>query len=162
MIKTVFKKPYVFIFIFIFVLYLILNIILSQFYITIRLIPYYLSTIKWFELVLSEFLSLIIAFLVSTNFTLVYLKWKERKIIKGRTFVASLGAIAGFSTGICTACVSGLFPLIFGFFGVGFSFLSLPLKGIEIQIIVILLLVVNFYFLNKNSSSALHNAGSKK
>ena len=137
-------------FILVFLIYLILNVIFSQFYITIQYIPKYLETIKWQELIISALLSLIIGFLVSLNSILVYLRYKERKNIKKQTFFASLGTIGGFATGVCSACVAGLFPLIFGLFGISFSFLSLPLKGIEIQLLVILILLINLYFLKKH------------
>ena len=69
--------------------------------------------------------------------------------MKKQTALATLGTLEGFATGVCSACVAGLFPLIFGFFGVSFSFLSLPLKGMEIQLLIILILSINLYFLNK-------------
>lgn len=149
MIKQVFKKPYLYYFILIFIIYLTLNIIISQFYITILYIPKYLATLNWLELILSGIFSLIIGILISINAILVYIKYKERKKVKKQTLLASLGTIGGFSTGICSACVAGLFPLIFGLFGISFSFLSLPFKGMEIQLLVILLLIMNLYLLNK-------------
>lgn len=147
MVKQVFKKPNLYFFIFVYISYLILNVIISQFYITARYIPRYLETIKWGELVLSAVLTLIIGFLVALNSVLIYIKIKERKKIKKQTLLASLGTIGGFATGVCTACVAGLFPLIFGLFGVSFSFLSLPFKGIEIQLLIILILATNIYLL---------------
>ncbi|MBI4159058.1 hypothetical protein HY500_02250 [Candidatus Woesearchaeota archaeon] len=150
MIKQVFKKPYLYYFILIFLIYLILNVIFSQFYITIQYIPKYLETIKWQELITSALLSLAIGFLVSLNSLLVYIKYKERKNVKKQGILATLGIMGGFATGVCSACVAGLFPLIFGLFGISFSFLSLPLKGIEIQILVILILLINLYFLKKH------------
>lgn len=150
MIKQVFKKPYVYYFILVFLIYLILNIIVSQFYITIQYIPKYLETIKWQELIFSALLSLTIGFLVSLNSILLYIKYKERKNVKKQGFFAALGAIGGFATGVCSACVAGLFPLIFGLFGISFGFLSLPFKGIEIQLLVVLILLINLHFLKKN------------
>ncbi len=150
MIKQVFKKPYVYYFSLVFLIYLILNIAFSQFYITVQYIPKYLETIKWQELIVSALLSLAIGFLVSLNSILVYLRYKERKNIKKQTFFASLGIIGGFFTGICSACVAGLSPLIFSLFGISFSFLSLPLKGIEIQLLVVLILLINLYLLKKH------------
>ena len=149
MIKTGFKKHYVYYFFLIFFSYLILNVIISEFYVTIQYIPKYLETIKWSELVLSGIFTLIIGFLISVNSILIYLKYKERKNVKKQTLVTSIGTVGGFATGVCTACVAGLFPLIFGLFGVSFSFLSLPFKGMEIQLLIILILSVNLYYLNK-------------
>jgi len=150
LIKQVFKKPYLYYFILIFLIYLILNVIFSQFYITIQYIPKYLETIKWQELIISALLSLAIGFLVSLNSLLVYIKYKEKNNVKKQGILATLGTIGGFATGVCSACVAGLFPLIFGLFGISFSFLSLPLKGIEIQLLVILILLINLYLLKKH------------
>jgi len=149
MIKQVFKKPYLYFFILIFLVYLTLNVIISQFYITIQYIPRYLATLNWTELILSILFSLTIGFLISLNSVLVYIKYKERKRVKKQTFLVSLGTIGGLATGVCSACVAGLFPLLFSIFGISFSFLSLPFKGMEIQLIVILILIANLYFLNK-------------
>ena len=149
MIKQVFKKPNLYLFIFIFLAYLILNIFISRFYITVQYIPYYLETIKWGELLISGLLAAIIGILIAVNMTLIYISWKRRMKMKKQTFLASLGVLGGLITGICSACVAGLFPLLFGLFGVGFSFLSLPLKGIEVQLIVLALLIINLYFLRK-------------
>lgn len=149
MIKKIFRKPYLYYLVLIFLIYIILNIILSQFYITLQYIPRYLETLKWRELILSGVLSLIIGVLVSMNSVVTYIKYKERRDIKKQSLLTGFGAIGGFATGICSACVAGLFPLIFGFFGITFSFLSLPFKGIEIQILVVLILIFNLYLLRR-------------
>ena len=156
MIRSVFKRPWILFFFLVFFIYLSLNIIISQFYVTIQYIPRYLETIKWGELLLSGLFALLIGFLVSLNATLIFMKWKEQRFIKKQTFLTSVGTIGGLATGICTACVAGLFPLFFGLFGVSFSFLSLPFKGMEIQLFVILLLLINLYFLQKQPVSLPH------
>src|SRR3989344_5613014 len=149
MIKQVFKKPNLYLFILIFLAYLILNIFISQFYITVQYIPYYLETIKWGELLISGLLAMIIGILIAVNMTLIYISWKRRMKIKKQTFLASLGVLGGLITGVCSACIAGFFPIVFGLFGVGFSFLSLPLKGIEVQLVVLALLVFNLYIFKK-------------
>ena len=151
MIKKIFEKPYVYFLILIFLIYLILNIIISQFYITVQYIPRYLETIKWTELILSGIFSLTIGLLISINAVILYIKFKERKEVKKQTILVGLGAVGGLATGICSACVAGLFPLVLGLLGISFSFLSLPFKGLEVQVLVILVLVINLYFLNKNN-----------
>ena len=152
MIRAVFKKPYIYFFFLIFFLYLVLNIFISQFYVTIQYIPRYLETVKWMELVLSGLFTLIIGFLISINSLFLYFNFKERKNVKKQALIASIGTFGGFATGVCSACVAGLFPFLFGLFGVSFSFLSLPFKGMEIQVVIILLLIINFYFLQKKSN----------
>ena len=149
MIKTVFKRPFIYFFFLIFFLYLFLTIIISQFYVTIQYIPLYLETIQWWKLIVSGFFTLTIGFLVALNSLLLYLHFKQQKNIKKQSIIASIGTLGGFATGVCSACVAGVFPFLLGIFGISFSFLSLPFQGMEIQILVILLFTMNIYFLEK-------------
>lgn len=148
--KEILKKPYCYWLIFIFVLYITLAVVMSQFYITIQYIPKYLATIKWSELILGVLFTLIIAFLVSVNSVLLYKKYKERINIKRSSIIASVGTVGGFATGVCTACVAGLFPFIFSLFGITFTWTFLPFNGLEIQLLVILSLSLSLYFLVKS------------
>lgn len=151
MIKEVFKKPYIYFFILILIVYLTLNILISQFYVTLRYIPRYIDTINWFELTLSILFTLVIAFLVSLTILLSYIKNKQRQKIKKGVAIAALGTTSGFAAGVCTACVAGVFPFIFSLFGISFSWLSLPFKGLEFQLLVIILLLTSLHLLNKRS-----------
>ena len=151
MIKEVFKKPYIYFFILILIVYLTLNILISQFYVTLRYIPRYIDTINWFELTLSILFTLVIAFLVSLTILLSYIKYKQRQKIKKGVAIAALGTTSGFAAGVCTACVAGVFPFIFSLFGISFSWLSLPFKGLEFQLLVIILLLTSLHLLNKRS-----------
>jgi len=151
MIKEVFKKPYIYFFILILIVYLTLNILISQFYVTLRYIPKYIDTINWFELTLSILFTLVIAFLVSLTILLSYIKYKQRQKIKKGVAIAALGTTSGFAAGVCTACVAGVFPFIFSLFGISFSWLSLPFKGLEFQLLVIILLLTSLHLLNKRS-----------
>ena len=92
--------------------------------------------------------TLTIGFLVAANGVLVYIKYKERKRCKG-VGTASIGAAAGLIVGVCPLCVTGVFPLLLGLFGISFSFGSLPFQGIEIQILVIIILVFSLWMLEK-------------
>ena len=151
MIKEVFKKPYIYFFILILIVYLTLNILISQFYITLRYIPKYIDTINWLELTLSILFTLVIAFLVSLTILLSYMKYRQRQKIKKGVAIAALGTTSGFAAGVCTACVAGIFPFIFSLFGISFSWLSLPFKGLEFQLLVIILLLTSLHLLNKRS-----------
>ncbi len=153
MIRTVFKKQYVYSFFLIFFLYLFFNIILSQFYITLQYIPRYLETIQWWKLIAAGILTLIIGFLVSLNVLLLYFQFQQRRHIKKQSVIVSIGTVGGFATGVCSACVAGFFPFLLGLFGISFSFLSLPFQGIEIQVLIIVLLGVNSYFLDKEKKT---------
>lgn len=147
--KRVLKRPYVYWTIGIFLVYLILNLAISGFYNTIPLIIKYAETVNWFELIISLLLSIIIGALIAINAVYAFIKYKEIRQCKEAGVLAGIGAIGGLATGFCPLCAAGLFPLIFGLFGVTFSFALLPLKGIEVQIAVILILSSSLILLSR-------------
>lgn len=147
--KTIFKKPYVYLAILIFLIYIILNLFISGFYDTIPLILKYASTVNWWKLAVSLILSLAIGFLIAVNFTYAYIAYRQRKRCLEGTATAGIGTIGGLITGVCPLCVTGLFPLLFGLFGISFSLASLPFQGIEVQIVVLVLLGISYKMLEK-------------
>ncbi len=147
MFKEAFKKPYVFLSVF--VIYLVLNFFISGFYKTLALLYYYSNTVNWIKIISSLILTIIIAFLVSLNFTLVYIKYKQKRECKKQGTLATIGTIGGLATGVCPLCVTGLFPLILSFIGVSFSFATLPFNGLEVQVGVIILLLISLFYLKK-------------
>ena len=150
MLTYVFRKP---LFWFVFLGYLLLAVFVSGFYNTLPLILRYASTVSWFKLSVSFLLTLAIAFLISLNAVLVVARWREKRACQRETAVGSIGTIAGLAVGVCPLCVTGLFPLFLGLFGVTFSFASLPFQGLEIQVFIVVLLSVNVYFLRRRSAS---------
>lgn len=147
--KEIFKKPYIYWTAGIFVFYLILNLIISGFYNTIPLIIKYAKTVNWLELIISIMLSIAIGILISINTFYAFIKYKERKQCKEAGALTGLGIAGGLATGFCPLCVAGLFPLIFSLLGISFSLAALPLKGIEVQLGVIIILSVSLYILRK-------------
>ena len=143
--KRLLTKPYIYWVIGIFLVYTALNIMISQFYITIQYIPYYLNTINWGELILGAILSLSIGILISINMVYVYIRYRERKKYRAEGALTCAATIGGLATGVCSACVAGLVPLIFSLLGLSFSWASLPFKGMEIQLIVIAVLMLSLY-----------------
>ena len=144
--KRVFKKPYIYWVIGIFLVYSALNIIISQFYITVQYIPYYLKTINWSELILGAIFSLVIGVLISINMVYTYIRYKERKKYKAEGALTCAATIGGLATGVCSACVAGLIPLIFSLLGVSSSWGALPFKGLEVQALVIAVLLISLYW----------------
>ena len=147
--KKIFKKPYLYWGIGIFIFYEVLNFIASGFYNTIKLIFIYASNINWLEIIISVSLSLIIGALVAINGVFVYIKYKERKKCKESGLVAGFGTATGLATGFCPLCITGIFPIILGLLGFSFSFASLPFKGIEIQVLAVLILLTSLWMLNR-------------
>lgn len=149
--KEIFHKPYVYWLIILFLGYIILNMWISGFYETIPLIIAYANTVNWMKLGISLLLTVFIGVLVALNGVLVYIKYKERQTCKEGVALTSAGSVGGLVVGVCPLCITGIVPLVFGFFGITFSFASLPLQGIEIQLVVIVILSVSLYLLdNKN------------
>ena|SRR3990172_12262241 len=129
--------------------YIVITVYVSEFYVTIQYLPVYLSTINWVEFTASILLTIIIALLVGTNSVYAYKKYQERKPVKGEAAMSCVGTIGGVAAGVCPACVTSVFPLILGVFGISVSWATLPLKGFEIQLLVIALLGISLYLLHK-------------
>ena len=146
--KRVLKKPYVYWFAAIFLSYLVLLVYISEFYVTIQYLSYYLNTINWVEFGASIILSLTIAGLIALNAVYGYIRWQERRVAKEGALVC-VGGVGGFAAGVCPACVTSVLPFVFGLFGVSFSWASLPLRGFEIQMITIAILVGSLYLLKR-------------
>src|SRR3989344_1132043 len=149
--RKILRKPYVFWIIGIFIFYILLNVFISGFYKTIQLIFIYASEVNWLELGTSILLSIAIGALVAINAVYAFMKYKERKKCLEGKALAGIGAAGGLIVGVCPLCVTGLFPIILGFLGISFSFASLPFNGIEVQLIVIALLSISLWMLNRKS-----------
>lgn len=143
-------------------LYIIVTVVVSKFYVTVQYIPYFMDTINWAQLLLSTVLTISIGILLGVNILFTYLLYKNyRKLRKEATCemtltglgttasVTGLGALGGVATGVCSACVASIFPTLFGLFGITISWGALPFQGLEIQIGIVALLLVNGYYLRK-------------
>lgn len=151
--KELFKKPYIYWILGIFIVYLALNIWLSQFYEVLFQIPYFLDTLNWGELLLSFLLAVTIGILIALSMTLMIKEYKTRKsLLKKQGFFSSLGIIGGFSTGVCSACIAGFFPLIFSLFGITFSWAFLPFNGIEVQLFSIGILSTSIVLMTRKKN----------
>lgn len=151
--KRLFNRPYIYYILVIFLAYLVVAFVISGFYNTLPLVIRYAQTVNWVELGLSLLFSGVIGFLVAINVVAVHIKHKERKACKEAGTVATLGTVSGLAAGICPLCVTGLFPLVLGLFGITFSFASLPFKGLEIQLASIFLLGLSLVILFRKNHS---------
>lgn len=148
--KKIREKPYIYWIICIFLLYLIANVLLTGFHQTLKNAIRYSDTFNWSELAFSSFLALVIGFLVAINSVYAYIRYKERKECRNAVAISGIGAVGGIVTGFCPLCIAGIVPLIFSLFGITLSFASLPLQGIEIQLLVIAILLISLKMLSKN------------
>ncbi|MEK6914807.1 MAG: hypothetical protein AABW83_04105 [Nanoarchaeota archaeon] len=146
--RAIFRRPYSFYFIFLFFLFLFSDIWINKLYITYRVLIE-----KSYYGILFIFLILTIAFLTSLNINLIIIKFKEfKKINYNSGGFTTLGIFFGVLGGACPGCIVGLFPAVTGIFlGTGASLNLLPFKGIELQILSVILLVISAKLLSKNN-----------
>ncbi len=147
--KRLLQRPYVYWLVGIFVFYLGLNVYISQFYETIQYLEIYAAEIHWTKFILGILFTLIISGLVAVNSVYEWIRYKERQQIKKSGVVACVGGVVGLATGVCSACVVSIFPLLFGLFGVSVSFASLPFQGMEVQLLVIVMLGLSLWWMGK-------------
>ena len=146
--KRVFQQPYRYWLLGIFLIYLVIVVLVSGFYNTIPAIIVNAATVNWFKLSLSLLFSLMIGALVAVNSVYLFILSKARRQCRSAKALTGVGATTGIITGICPLCVTGLIPLLFGFFGVSFSLGSLPFQGLEVQVMTILILLFSLYYVN--------------
>lgn len=144
-VKAALKRPQVFWVAGIALVYIITTVVLSQFYITAKYIPQYFSAINWHEFAVSIVLTLLIAVFVGLNAVIGFSKYQERKAVKGHTAMTCAATIGGIATGVCPACVAGVFPLAMSALGLAFSWAALPFKGLEVQAVIALVLGIVLY-----------------
>lgn len=143
--KIIFKKPYLYWTFGIFFGYFLLNAYLSDFFYDMKFIGYYLETINWGKFVISVSLSVLIAALVAANAVYLYIRYKEHKNLKVEGTLACAGTFGGLATGVCSICAAGILPFMLDLMGISFTFGTLPLKGIEIQILTAALLFAGLW-----------------
>ena len=158
--RIILKKPYIYFIVAIFLFYLLMNLFISGFYDTIPLILAYSKTVNWPKLLISIILSIAIALLISINLTYLYISYKQRKSCRAEATATSIATLGGLITGFCPLCVTGIFPILFGLFGVTFSLASLPFQGIEVQLGIIVLLIISYKMLTKNKNNYQTPLGS--
>lgn len=165
-IKTVFKRPYIFWLIGITLAYGSLAILFSKFYLTLWYMPLFFETLNWKAFIISISFTWIIGFLVGVNSILAYLHYQENKKQKNLTCIthdrkatvfAGIETIFGLLLGVCSACTPLLFPLLFSIFGVTITLSTLPLKGFEFQLLLILLLISNVWYFQQGHQNRNNN-----
>ena len=95
------------------------------------------------SILLSSFVSMVVlSILTGLLFSLVIYKVSLRKKISSNTSIlGGIGMFLGIFAPGCAACGLGLVA----FFGLATSFATLPLKGLEISIVAIIILVVSIF-----------------
>lgn len=164
--KKLFQRPYFFWICAIALIYISLNMLLSKFYLTLWYVPYFLDTMNWRDFLLSIGLTFFIGILVAINMMLSYLHYQENKhhfqqknCVHDRkaTIFASIGAFLGLAIGVCSACTPLIFPLLLSVFDISLTWSALSINGLQVQLILIVLLLANIYYFQKNPISSLRS-----
>jgi hypothetical protein len=105
---------------------------------------------------------IIVPLLVSTTIILLLEKIKQIKQLSNKkTFLGITGTFFGILGGACPGCFVGIFPAIFGIFGITANLTILPLKGIELLILSAILLTISIFYLSKEISCKNKNKFAK-
>ena len=139
------KKPFIFSFIGVALGYLALNVVISKFYVIAPVVfTYNLKVI-----IPSLIMSLVVALLIGVNVNLIYVKYKQLKVVKKASGLTFVGMFGGLLAGMCPGCFAGLFPLILSIFGVTATVSVLPFNGLELQLLTVGFLGTSIFFLTK-------------
>lgn len=88
---------------------------------------------------------------ILTGILAVLIIAKLREVRAKTLGLGATGLLFGSLAAGCPGCVFGLFPLLLGFFGLGGTLAVLPLKGIEFQIVTVVLLGIGIFSLSKEA-----------
>jgi len=142
------------------ILFYLINVILSKYSVLISLYQNYgfVFFLKSFFLININFLEtleisgrmslIVLSVLTGLLFSLIYNRGKIISSGKKKRYgvIGTFGVALGFISAGCSACGLGLISL----FGLGGALATLPLKGVEISIIAIVLLMVSIYIISRD------------
>jgi len=147
-IKNILKqKKYFKIFLFSLISYLILAMFLINYFFLGFELFFQQATYAFFNILAT----IILAFLFGINLSLVIYRFKEIKKYNDEAGAGIFSmALSLFGAG-CPACSFTILTLIFPVFTGAFSLAVLPLKGLEIQLLGILLLMISIFILTREN-----------
>ena len=147
-IKNILKqKNYFIIFLFTFIIYLILSGLLINYFFRGFYLFFQQATYAFFNILAT----LILGFLLGINLALIVYRFKEIKKYNNESGAGLFSsAISLFGAG-CPVCSFTILSLIIPGFSSVFSLAILPFKGLEIQLIAILALLLSIFYLTKGN-----------
>ncbi len=146
--KTIRERPYSLLFWPLSGLYLVLILGSYLYMYDGQLNVFYTSFPAWYTIT-TTLLTFIISLLGGTVMTLFIAKLHEFRA--GSAGVGILGMLVGSLSAGCPGCFFGLFPFLLSLFGITGTLALLPLKGIELQLITVLLLIVSIVLLERDA-----------
>ena len=147
------QKTYFKIFLITFILYLILSIlIINYFFLGFKLF-FQKTSYAYFNLLFT----LILAFLFGINLSLTIYRFKEIKKYNNESGTGIFTSILSLFSAGCPVCSFTIISLIIPGLTTSFSLAILPFKGLEIQVLGILLILLSIYFLTKDNVCKINN-----
>ena len=143
--------PYVFYALVVALLYFFLNVYLNKFFVIIESTGF-LGFISNSFYALFFFSTVLVSLLIGANVSYVIHNYRNVRTVSSKGSVGLVGAFSGILGGLCPGCIVGVFPAIMAFFGIGFSLASLPLYGLELQLLSIVLLVASLILFSRGTT----------
>ena len=154
-IKSLLKQKFYFkIFLIAFIFYLLLSTYLIYYFFNgfYLFFNYYIKYYPWLNILFT----LILAFLFGINITLMGFRFKEVKSYNNETGTGIFtSALSLFSAG-CPVCSFTILSFLIPGISITFTLAILPLKGLEIQLFGVILLLISIFILTKENVCKLN------
>ena len=147
-IKNILKQKTFFrIFFITFIAYLVLSVFLINYF----FLGFYLFFKQASYAIFNILATLALGFLLGINVVLIIYRFKEIKKYNNESGTGIFSSVLSLFGAGCPVCSFTILSLIIPGLSAGFSLAILPLKGLEIQIIGILILLLSIYILTKEN-----------
>ena len=148
-IKSILKqKSYLKIFLITFIIYLILSLFLINYF----FLGFELFFQKAAYAIFNLLFTLILAFLLGINLSLIIYRFKEAKKYNNESGTGIFTSILSLFGAGCPVCFFTVISLIIPGVSVVSSLAVLPFKGLEIQLLTIILVLISIFTLTKQNT----------
>ncbi len=147
------QKKFLRIFLITFFVYLTLSALLINYF----FLGFYLFFKQTSYAIFNILATLALGFLFGINVTLVFYRFREIKKYNSESGTGIFSSVLSLFGAGCPVCSFTILSLIIPGFSSAFSLAILPLKGLEIQIIGILFLIISIYALTKENVCKIKN-----
>ena len=141
------QKKFLRIFLITFLVYLTLSVFLINYF----FLGFYLFFKQTSYAIFNILATLILGFLLGINVVLIFYRFKEIKKYNNESGTGIFSSVLSLFGAGCPVCSFTILSLIIPGLSTGFSLAILPLKGLEIQIIGIIILLLSIYILTKEN-----------
>ena len=143
------QKSYFRIFLLSFILYLLLSTYLIYYFFNgfYSFFNYYIRYYPW----LNVLFTLILAFLFGINLALIIFRFREVKSYNNESGTGIFTSIISLFSAGCPVCSFSIISFLIPAIGTTFSLAILPFKGLEIQLLGIVILLISIFILTKEN-----------